>query len=72
MGKKRRPCYRVVVSDQRNQRDGAYLDQIGVYQPVEGEGVSRLDLEKYNEWVSKGAQPTSIVKQLMKKQKKSV
>ncbi len=70
MGKKRRPYYRVVVSDQRNQRDGAFLDQIGVYQPVEGDGVTRLDLDKYNEWISKGAQPTPTVKQLVRQEKR--
>lgn len=69
MGKKKRPYYRIVVTDGRNQRDGRYLDSLGFYHPIE-EGNLSLDLDKYNEWIVKGAQATGIVQNLVKKVKK--
>lgn len=70
LGKKRRPYYRVVAMDSRKQRDSRYLESLGYYHPVEGDDAIKLDLEKYNEWVSKGAQPTQIVKDLARKMRK--
>ena len=67
MGSKKKPFYRVVVADSRAPRDGKFIDQIGHYNPlIEGEQV-KLDVEKANAWLSKGAQPTDTVKALFKK-----
>ncbi|MDN5352337.1 MAG: small subunit ribosomal protein [Clostridiales bacterium] len=67
MGAKKKPFYRVVVADSRSPRDGKFIDQIGYFNPIaEGEQV-KLDVEKANHWLSKGAQPTDTVKALFKK-----
>ncbi|OJV64713.1 MAG: 30S ribosomal protein S16 [Clostridiales bacterium 38-18] len=67
MGSKKKPFYRVVVADSRSPRDGKFIDQIGYFNPVaEGEQV-KLDVEKANQWLNNGAQPTETVKALFKK-----
>ncbi len=67
-GAKKRPFYQVVVADQRRSRDGRYIENIGFYNPLaKGQEVPlRLDLETYNAWVDKGAQPSDRVKSLVK------
>lgn len=67
-GAKKRPFYHVVVADQRRARDGRYIEKIGFFNPLAKgaeEGV-RLDMDAYNAWVAKGAQPSDRVKSLAK------
>ena len=63
-GAKKRPYYRIVVSDSRSPRDGKYLEQIGTYNPMlpkdSGERV-KLDEDRARHWLSVGAQPTDRV-----------
>ena len=63
-GAKKRPYYRIVVSDTRSPRDGKYLEQIGTYNPMlpkdSGERV-KLDEDRARHWLSVGAQPTDRV-----------
>ncbi len=65
-GTKKRPCYRVVVQDSREPRDGKCIEEIGTYQPiaVEASQVS-IDMDRAKYWISVGAQPTDVVKKLM-------
>lgn len=70
MGKSKRPYFRIVVLDSRSKRDGDYIECLGYYHPIEDSKV-KIDLEKYNEWIFKGAQPSLIVKNLVKKIKKN-
>lgn len=67
-GAKKRPFYQVVVADQRRSRDGRYIENIGFYNPLakESEEGLRLNMEAYNAWVAKGAQPSDRVKALAK------
>ncbi len=68
MGTKKRPYYRVVVLDSRKKRDGAYIENLGVYHPLEtGEDEVELNEERIREWIGKGAQPSHTVKVLMNK-----
>lgn len=69
-GAKKRPYYRVVVSDQRFPRDGRYIEQVGTYDPRVNAGL-KLDDEKIASWISKGAQPSQTVSELIKKKKAS-
>lgn len=69
-GAKKRPYYRVVVSDQRFPRDGRYIEQVGTYDPRVSAGL-KLDDEKIAGWISKGAQPSQTVSELIKKKKAS-
>lgn len=61
-GRKALPMYRIVLIDSRKKRDGAYLDLLGTYNPFSKD--LKMDTEKYNLYLSKGAQPTDVVKNL--------
>ena len=66
-GTKNRPFYRIVAADQRFPRDGRFLEILGTYDPlVKGHNVS-VNLERAQDWISKGAQPTETVRSLLKK-----
>ena len=65
VGTKKRPYYRVVVADARSPRDGAFIEELGYYNPLSKE--CKIDMEKAAEWVKKGAQPTDTVRALLKK-----
>lgn len=66
-GSKDRPYYKIVVVDSRARRDGAYIEQVGTYNPMaEGENYT-IDLEKVDSWMKKGAQPSETVNSMIKK-----
>lgn len=67
-GAKKRPFYHVVVADSRNARDGRFIERLGFYNPIArgGEIRLKLDTEKFQQWVEKGAQPSDRVKALAK------
>ncbi|MPX18084.1 30S ribosomal protein S16 [Moraxella catarrhalis] len=67
-GSKKRPFYQVVVADKRASRDGRFIEKIGFFNPMaRGQEVeTRIDLEAYNAWIAKGAQPTERVTSLVK------
>lgn len=67
MGRKKSPFYRVVVADSRAPRDGAFIDEIGTYDPMKSEDNIKIDAEKAKKWLGNGAQPTDTVKDLLKK-----
>ncbi|MBQ7612291.1 MAG: 30S ribosomal protein S16 [Spirochaetaceae bacterium] len=68
LGTNKRPYYRMVVQDSREPRDGKTLDQVGIYHPIAAEDKQIMfDSEKVRSWLSKGAQPTDTVKQLLNK-----
>ena len=67
VGAKKAPVYRVVVADSRSPRDGRFIEEIGYYNPVSDPAEIRIDLEKANEWIKKGAQPSDTVRALLKK-----
>ena len=66
MGKIRAPFYRVVVVDSRKRRDGAVIEEIGVYQPTENPSLIKIDSERAQYWLSVGDQPSDTVKQQLK------
>lgn len=68
MGAKKAPFYRIVVADSRAPRDGAFLDELGYYNPTTEPAEIKIDAEKANKWLSTGAQPTDTVRGLLKKQ----
>ena len=72
-GAKKRPFYRIVVADKRSPRDGKFIERLGFFNPVAkgGEERLKLDLEKAQEWISKGAQPSDRVASLIKEAKKA-
>ena len=72
-GAKKRPFYHVVVTDSRNRRDGRYIERVGFFNPVgrDHEENLRIDLERVEYWIGKGAQPTDRVSKLLKDVKKA-
>ncbi|RJX66806.1 30S ribosomal protein S16 [Tsuneonella suprasediminis] len=63
-GAKKRPYYRIVVSDSRSPRDGKYLEQIGTYNPLIAKGDEnrvKIDSDRAKHWLSVGAQPSDRV-----------
>ncbi|MGE5218044.1 MAG: 30S ribosomal protein S16 [Chloroflexota bacterium] len=70
-GAKKKPFYRIVVSDRRYPRDGRYIEQVGTYDPRATSGGVQLNREKIDAWIKKGAQPSQTVSELMKKEMKS-
>jgi len=68
MGAKKAPYYRVVVADSRCPRDGRFIEEIGVYDPmVEGDNKLQVNVERAKYWIANGAQPTETVRGLLKK-----
>jgi small subunit ribosomal protein S16 len=72
-GAKKRPFYHIVVADKARSRDGRFIEQLGYYNPIaSGQAVPlSLDLEKAQEWIKKGAQPSDRVKSLIKMAEKA-
>jgi small subunit ribosomal protein S16 len=60
-GKKKQPHYRIVINEARDKRDGKYVESIGQYAPTLIPKILIVDLEKYESWLKKGAQPTDTV-----------
>jgi small subunit ribosomal protein S16 len=71
VGSKKNPIWRVVVADQRSPRDGRFIETIGQYNPQTEPSTIRIDAERFDHWVARGAQASNTVKQLMKAQVKS-
>tara|TARA_B110000495_G_C22932850_1_gene545416 strand:+ start:901 stop:1146 length:246 start_codon:yes stop_codon:yes gene_type:complete len=72
-GSKKRPFYHLTVADQRNARDGRFIERVGFFNPVaRGQEESlRIDQERVDYWVSKGAQPSDRVAALLKESAKA-
>ena len=66
MGAKKSPFYRVVVADSRSPRDGKFIEEIGYYNPVSEPKTFKIDNEKANAWIAKGAKPTDVIDKLFK------
>ncbi|MBC8453188.1 MAG: 30S ribosomal protein S16 [Chloroflexi bacterium] len=66
VGGKKHPFYRVVVADQRAARDGAFIEQIGTYDPFPDPPEIKLDEEKVQKWLKNGAQPSDSVTDLLR------
>ena len=67
MGAKKAPFYRIVVADSRAPRDGAFVEEIGYYNPISDPVEIKVDGEKAKAWLKNGAQPTDTVRALLKK-----
>ena len=67
MGAKKAPFYRIVVADSRAPRNGAFVEEIGYYDPTKNPIELNMNNEKAAEWLKNGAQPTETVRALLKK-----
>ena len=65
-GMKKRPYYRIVVTDSRNPRDGRTLEEVGFYHPIEVEDKQvSFKEERVREWLKNGAEPSETVRRLL-------
>ena len=67
MGAKKAPFYRIVVADSRYPRDGRFIEEIGIYNPVANPAELNVDVARAQAWIKTGAQPTETVRDLLKK-----
>ena len=67
MGAHKKPFYRIVVADSRNARNGRFIEEIGYYDPLKQPPVIKVDNERAEYWLGEGAQPTDVVRDLLKK-----
>ena len=70
-GAKKRPSYRIVVKEKQSKRDGAYLENLGTYNPTREPAEINLKRDRVQYWISKGAQPTDTVRRLIKQAEKN-
>ena len=67
-GAKKRPFYRIVVSDIESPRDGRFLETVGTYNPLMDPAEVAINGERVQYWMQQGAIPTDTVKSLLKKE----
>lgn len=67
IGAHKAPFYRVVVSDSRSPRDGRFIEEIGIYNPVTQPAQVTIDEEKALKWLQNGAQASDTVRTLLSK-----
>jgi len=68
-GKKKRPFYRVIVTEKTRPRNGRFVEIIGTYDPLKKPAAIKLDRERAQYWISKGAQPSDTVRSFLRNQK---
>ena len=69
-GKKHSPVYRITVADQDCKLRGRFLERVGIYKPGKTNGFLKIEKDRYDFWVSKGAIPTERVQKLVKDNQK--
>lgn len=67
MGAKKKPFYRVVVMERRQNRDGSFVEIVGHYDPTSNPPLIDLKMDRIRHWLACGAQPSETVNSLMKK-----
>jgi small subunit ribosomal protein S16 len=66
LGSKKRPFYRIIAVNSATRRDGRALDFLGYYNPMVDPAEIKVDKEKVQLWLDRGAQPTDTVRSLLK------
>ncbi len=67
MGAKKKPFYRIVVTEKRSKRDGRVVESIGYYDPCRNPADIKIDRERVDYWMQRGAQPSETVRSLIKR-----
>ena len=67
MGARKKPYYRIVVADSAAPRDGKFIEIVGNYDPKKDPAVITLKEDRIKEWLTRGAEPTLTVSQLLRK-----
>ncbi|MGE5892929.1 MAG: 30S ribosomal protein S16 [bacterium] len=67
LGAHKSPFYRIIVTDSKARRDGPFIEILGTYDPKKDPSEIKLDKEKAQTWLQRGAQPTDSVKKLFQR-----
>ena len=67
MGAKKKPFYRIVVAEKRSKRDGRFVESVGHYDPTRKPAEVKLDRDRINYWIERGAKPTETVESLIRR-----
>ncbi|HVU53379.1 MAG TPA: 30S ribosomal protein S16 [Polyangia bacterium] len=70
-GTKKVPYYRVVAADHRSPRDGRFIEQLGVYDPLREPVEFRVNEERLAHWIKVGALPSQTVGELLRRQRQA-
>ena len=65
VGKKKQPMYRIVVAASRSPRDGAFVEALGYYHPLDNPSTIVIDADRARHWLDRGAQPSDRVAKLL-------
>lgn len=68
-GARNKACFRIVATDARSPRDGRFIEILGYYDPRHDD--EKIDLEKAEEWLRKGAQPSKTVADIIERARKA-
>ncbi len=68
-GKKKKPFYRVVVTESSRPRDGRFVEIVGTYDPLKKPAEVKLNAERIKHWLGHGAQPSDTVRSFIRRQK---
>jgi len=71
LGAKKRPFYRIVVTERDAKRDGRFVEILGHFDPIANPPVVKIDRERYDYWVEHGAKPTDTVRRCLRSQARS-
>lgn len=65
IGRKNAPAYRIVAVDRKAKRDGKYIESLGHYNPTENPDKIEYKKDRFDFWISQGAQASDAVKKLI-------
>lgn len=70
LGRRNRPFYRIQIQDKRERRDGAFIEQVGWYDPMAKDSSKQifLEVDRLKYWLGVGAQPSDTVRDFLAKQ----
>jgi len=69
IGKKKRPFYRIVVTEKTRPRNGRFVEIVGTYDPLKKPAAVDMKEERVKYWISKGAQPSDTVRSFLHNRK---
>jgi small subunit ribosomal protein S16 len=70
-GSKKVPFYRIVAADRRSPRDGRFIEQLGVYDPLRDPVEFRVNEDRLKHWLDNGALPSQTMAELLRRQRRS-
>ena len=65
MGAKKKPFYRIIVTEKRSKRDGRFVESVGYYDPCRNPADVKINHERVSYWLERGAQPSDTVRSLI-------